>query len=51
MLYIYGGPKEVFTLPGYSFQKKNVSIGSDHMNSFVWIPGKGGRINHEADYQ
>lgn len=38
-------------LPGYSFQKKNISIRGDHTNGFIWIPAKSRMRNHEADKQ
>lgn len=33
-------------LPGNSFQEKNISIRSDHMNSLIWIPGIGVRVKN-----
>jgi len=42
---------EMNFLPGYSFQKKNISIRSDHTNGFIGIPAISRMRKHEEDKQ
>jgi hypothetical protein len=37
-----------YILPRYSFQKNNISISRDHLNSFIRIPATSTMRNHEA---